>query len=40
MIWGTFFRNEMAMLGKVRVEVWPSTLAAFIHIVAIEKHLW
>jgi hypothetical protein len=30
----------MSILGKISVEMWPSTFTSLIHIVAIEKHLW
>lgn len=34
------FRDEMAVLGKVRMEMRPSTFAAFSHVIAVEQELW
>jgi hypothetical protein len=40
LIRSAFFRYEMALFSKVRMEMRPSSFTTFSHIIAIKQELW
>ena len=38
-VWRAFFADNMAVLSKEHVEVWPAAITTFVHVVASHKHL-
>ena len=35
-----FFTHDMTIFSQEHVEVWPSSIAAFVHVITSHEHLW